>query len=157
LTERIPIVGHYRGIGLHAYQPQSRIDATVIPEIDTVLAMEDPYQLFDWSKNVANCPESRELATNKVLVIWELSAENRAVRPNLDLDLVKAVSAGVDSWTWIDDATYSSLLDHPKPGVAVLRDPECRERLRRDKTDALNEARARCGNEPILVKSPMCR
>jgi hypothetical protein len=78
----------------------------------------------------------------KIEEIFALAAENRAIRPDLDLDLVIAVTAGADSLTWVDPGRYASLLDASKYGPydekPALRDPESRARLEQ----ALAEKRA---------------
>jgi hypothetical protein len=139
LTGKIPIIGTHKGIGLHAFQPQSRISSTVIPEIDAVLEIEDPNSLFEWSRDIRKSPESRLLETNKILSIFRLAAENRAVRPDLDLDLCVAVTAGCDSLGWADPGCYASMLDASKYGPfderPVPRDPEHRAQIEQAKAE----------------------
>ena len=50
-------------------------------------------------------------AANKVEVEYEVAAEERRNRPIVNLDLIRATVAGLDSVTWRDPWRYASLLD----------------------------------------------
>jgi hypothetical protein len=126
-------------VQLHDFQPQSRIEAIVKPEIDEVLAEADAVVIFEWSRDIRNSPESRLLATAKIEAIFALAAENRAIRPDLDIDLVRAVSCGCDSLGWADPGCYASMLDASKFGPfderPAPRDPEHRAQIEQAKAE----------------------
>jgi hypothetical protein len=130
-TETIPLVGHYRGVGIHNCQSLERIETVVKPEIDAVFAMDDIVQLADFAADVGNCPEARLLAGALVEARWMVAAEDRKVRPSdVDIEVVRASTVGLDSQRWRNSWHYCSLLDTWPPGSpgAVPR-PEPLERV----------------------------
>jgi hypothetical protein len=148
----MPSIEVYKGVRIHDFQTAERIAVVVKPEVDTVMTMDSPHDLFDWSASVEHSPESRALATAKLEVLWQLAAEHRAIRPaDIDLEMVRAVSAGVDSLGWADPGFYCSMLDHPKDPdhtLAAPRDKLQRDRLEQERTSRRNAERARCGLDP---------
>lgn len=115
--DRIPIVETYRGVGIHDQQPRDRIDGVVKPAIDRVLGIGDVKRLADYAADTGNPPEARLLASARVEAMWELAAESRESRPEIDLAVVKASVAGLQSTRWRSSQYYGSLLDRSdQPG-----------------------------------------
>jgi len=110
-SDDIPVVESYRGIGVHDDQSRRRIDTVVKPEIDRVHAMRAPGELFAYAGDVANSPESRLFAAAKCEASWELAAAERRVRPDIDLERVRAQVAGLGVMRWRDPWRFASLLD----------------------------------------------
>jgi hypothetical protein len=115
--DRIPIVETYRGVGIHNEQSRRRIDSVVKPALDRVFAEDDPDRLLEIVKNVQQPPEARLLAAAKIEAAFELAADERRVRPNVDLTLLRAHVAGLKNLGWRDPRRFCSLLDGPG-GVA---------------------------------------
>lgn len=109
--DRIPIVETYRGVGIHDQQPRDRIDGVVKPAIDRVLGIGDVKRLADYAADTGNPPEARLLASARVEAMWELAAESREQRPDIDMAVVKASVAGLQSMRWRSSQYYGSLLD----------------------------------------------
>jgi|SRR5215471_1199316 len=85
--DRIPSVGRYRGIDIHADQPAERIERIVKPEIDYVLDnLHDLEELFVFARLVTNSPEARLLAAAKIEAAWTLRAEDRRSLPQTSFD-----------------------------------------------------------------------
>jgi hypothetical protein len=110
---KIPLIAFHRGVGIHDQQPAERVERIVKPEIDLVLdKIEGVRELYDFARDVANCPEARLLAAAKIEGIWQLKAEAREARPpGVTLELVKAVVAGLAGQTWRDKYYYCTMLD----------------------------------------------
>jgi hypothetical protein len=122
--DRIPTVGVYRGVNLHDQQSEERL-AVVRTAIDRVFDQTDPLELAEIAFNPAWPPEARLFAAAKLEALMEIAADERAVRPKIDLARVRAGVAGVDSKTWRNPTHYGSLLDHGRFGseeVAVKRE-----------------------------------
>ncbi len=117
----IPTVGTYRGVGIHAFQPEHRIETVVKPAIDAVSRLTDLAALAAYAQQPSHPPEARLFAAARCEAAWQLAAESRAVRPVIDLDKVKATVAGLNSLRWMDRRRYTSLLD-PYHDKAVLRE-----------------------------------
>ncbi|GAB5429687.1 MAG: hypothetical protein Devi2KO_31460 [Devosia indica] len=111
--DRIPIVETYRGVGIHDQQPRERIDGVVKPAIDGVLAIGDVKRLAEYAANTGNPPEARLLASARVEAMWELAAESRELRPDINLSVVRGSVAGLQSLRWRSPRYYGSLLDKP--------------------------------------------
>lgn len=120
-SDRIPTVGTHRGVALHAFQPAERIEAVVKPAIDVVFSMSDPRALAAYASTAINPPEARLFAAARVEAAWQLAAEGRALRPNVDLEYLRAATAGLDCRGWIDPTRYASLFDCRQE--ALPRDP----------------------------------
>jgi len=116
--QTIPTIGAHRGIGLHDNQTPARIKV-VKAAIDRVALMGDIMELADFASNSMQPPEARTFAANKVEINYQLAAEERRHRPDIDLDRVRATVAGLDSQRWRDPDRYASLLD---AGDAVVRE-----------------------------------
>jgi hypothetical protein len=118
--DSIPIIGTYRGVGIHDQQPQTRVNCVVKPEIDHVLDdLSDISDLYNFAANAANSPEARLLAAAKIMAEFDLAVEERRARPlGITMEKVRAAVAGVDSQEWRSNFHYGSALDHgPPPGV----------------------------------------
>ncbi|MBD8065642.1 hypothetical protein IC608_09150 [Devosia sp. PTR5] len=109
--DRIVILETYRGVGIHDQQPRERIEGVVKPAIDRVLGIGDVKRLADYAADTGNPPEARLLASARVEAMWELAAESRELRPDIDLAVVKASVAGLQSMRWRSSQYYGSLLD----------------------------------------------
>jgi hypothetical protein len=109
--DRIPVVGEYRGVGLHDGQPLDRIETVVKPAIDFVHDLADVHALFDYACEVQHPPEARLFAGAKVEAAWQLCAEQRLQRPDVSLERLRACTAGLNSKNWRDPWHYCSLLD----------------------------------------------
>jgi hypothetical protein len=110
MADSIPLIGEYRGVGLHDCQSPARLEV-VKAEIDLVLGMTDPGELADYAADAMHAPEARLLAGSMAETVWEMAAETRALRPAIDIDLLRAVTAGLDSQGWRDPYKYGSLFD----------------------------------------------
>jgi hypothetical protein len=109
-NDAIPTVGTYRGIPLEDHQFDARLEV-VRREIDVVLGMTDPSELARWADDPRHSPESRQLACAMAETAWTVAAETRANRPAIDLDRLRASTAGLGSRRWRDPWRYCSLLD----------------------------------------------
>jgi hypothetical protein len=117
-NDEIPTIGTHRGVPLEDHQSDARL-ALVRAEIDRVLGMTDPGELADWAADSWHSPESRQLACAMCESMWTVAAETRANRPPIDLERLRASTAGLGSKKWRDPWRYASLLD---PDGGVLRE-----------------------------------
>jgi len=117
-NDEIPTVGTHRGVPLEDQQSDARL-ALVRGEIDRVLGMTDARELADWADDPCHSPESRQLAVAMAESIWTVASETRANRPPIDLDRLRASTAGLGSRRWRDPWRHASLLD---PDGGVLRE-----------------------------------
>jgi hypothetical protein len=108
--DRIPVIAHHRGVGIHADQSPARI-RIVKAAIDRVGRTSNILQLADFAADSRQPPEARLFAASKLEVEYELAAEERRNRPIVDLERVRATVAGLDSVVWRDPDRYASLLD----------------------------------------------
>jgi hypothetical protein len=108
---RMPTVGAHRGVAIHGFQPVERIEVVVRPEIDRVYAMSAPVDLAKFAADASNCPEARLFAAARVEACWQLAAEGRAIRPPVDLEKLRAATAGLDDLHWCDPRRYGALFD----------------------------------------------
>jgi hypothetical protein len=106
----IPTIGTHRGIGLHNCQSAARLKV-VRTAIDRVARMSDIVELVDFAADPKQPPEARMFAANKVEVEYEVAAEERRNRPVVDLDLVRATVAGLDSLEWRSPVVYGTDLE----------------------------------------------
>ena len=112
IGDHLRTAGVYRGVGIFGDQPASRIEHVVKPAIDEVFGMASAIGLVAYAGDARHPPEARLLAAARVEALWELAAENRAIRPLVDLDRLRASVAGLDSVTWTDPVRHGSLLDN---------------------------------------------
>lgn len=127
----LPTVETYRGVGVHAFQPAERIAAVVKPAIDRVHTLSAPDVLTAYLADRHNPPEARLFAGARLEALWSLAAANREVRPGINLAVVHAHTASLDSLRWADPDRYGSLLEPGEaPGEArPRRDPACAAEL----------------------------
>jgi hypothetical protein len=111
--DRIPIVETYRGVGIHNEQSRQRVASVVKPSVDRVHEEDNPDRLLEIARNVQEPPEARLFAAAKIEAAFELAADERRVRPNVDLTVLKATVAGLNSQGWRDPARFCSLFDGP--------------------------------------------
>jgi hypothetical protein len=116
--DAIPVIGLHRGVPLEDHQSPQRL-ALVKAEIDHILGVTDARALADWADDPLHSPESRQLAVAMVESLWTVAAETRANRPPIDLERLRASTAGLGSKKWRDPWRYASLLD---PDGGVLRE-----------------------------------
>jgi hypothetical protein len=109
--DAIPKLGTHRGVPIHDCQPAERIERVVKPEIDVVFEMSSIDALFAYAADISRPPEARLFAAAKCESSWTLAAEERRVRPDLNLDSLRALVAGLDSVKWRDPDFYCCLLD----------------------------------------------
>ncbi len=125
-------IGVYRGVGIHDFQDQARIDGVVRPEIDAVYEIDDPDELIAWAGDVTRSPEARLWAGDRYFAAAESRAAAHDSRLRRGAHLA-ALLAGVNSLTWADSTRFCSLLDHCQlaPGVPrpAARPPEHRAAL----------------------------
>ncbi|MGY4605766.1 hypothetical protein ACVW16_004178 [Bradyrhizobium sp. USDA 4474] len=114
--DRIPIVALHRGVGLHDGQSPQRLDV-VRRAIDDVFDVSDIDRLFEIARDAHWPPEARLLAAAKLEAMVDIAVDERAVRPPVDLMLVQAIVAGLDSAKWRHPKYFASLFDPgPPPG-----------------------------------------
>lgn len=114
--DAIPIIEVYRGVGLHDQQPPKRVDE-VRRAIDAVYDQHDLDRLLEIAGDPIWPPEARLFAAAKLEATHQIAADERKVRPAIDLALVHAKVAGLNSNSWRHQRYYASLLDHgPGPG-----------------------------------------
>jgi len=91
----IPIGERYRNVALHDQQDHERL-AVVRVEIDEVYGLTGQISaLFDWAAHRGKSPESRLLAAALVRAEFDMAIDERRARPNVDLDRLAAVTAGL--------------------------------------------------------------
>jgi hypothetical protein len=111
-SDLIPIVDRYRGVGIHDAQSAARIEV-VRKAIDEVYAIGDVSRLFEYAADVANPPECRLFAEAKCKAVFQMAIDERRERPDVDLELLAAHTAGLESQEWRSRTHYCSLLDNP--------------------------------------------
>ena len=109
-NDEIPTIGTHRGVPLEDQQSDARLEL-VRREIDLVLGMTDARELASWAADSWHSPESRKLACAMAESMWTVAAETRNNRPPIDLDLLRAATAGLGSKRWRDLDRHCSLLD----------------------------------------------
>jgi len=114
--DRIPAIEIYRGCRVHVDQSPERIASVVRPALDRVIEIDDVHALLAICRDTGEPPECRLLAAAKIEAAHQLAAESREVRPLVDLALVRAIVAGLDSMRWRDPRYFCSLLDIEPPG-----------------------------------------
>lgn len=93
----IPIIGEYRGVGLHDQQDEARL-VEVRRDIDAVYAiLSDVSALVDWIKLRCHSPESRLFAKAAVMAHIEAAQEKRRTLPGVDLEWLNAMTGGLDT------------------------------------------------------------
>jgi hypothetical protein len=114
--DAIPTVGSYKGIPLEDQQTPERL-AVVRREIDVVLGLTDPSALVRWAADSWHSPESRQLACAMAESMWVVAAETRNNRPPIDLEKLRASTAGLGSRRWRSPTHFCSDLDHDENAV----------------------------------------
>jgi len=110
LNPEMPIVETYRGVGIHAFQSQERIDSVVKPEIDQVFTIDEPENLWQYVLSAMNAPEARIWAGAKLTAMIEQRAHKRLPLLSFTVAHVRAAIAGLSSH-WADPSAYCSLFD----------------------------------------------
>jgi hypothetical protein len=125
--DEIPTIETYRGVGIHDRQSRHRIDRVVKPEIDHVIDASSTAILAAWARDITKSPESRLLAAAKIIATFEIATAERRVRPEIDLEVIAASVAGLNSQRWRDHVSFCSALDVPaapgQPGPARRDQP----------------------------------
>jgi hypothetical protein len=105
---RVEMMGEYRGVSLFSGQSEARL-TVVRREIDRVLdEIEDPLLLAEMAGDGAFAPETRLLAEAKCKAVWRISTERGKPRPEIDLELLAAHTAGLDSTVWRSKTHYAT-------------------------------------------------
>ena len=107
---QIPTIASHRGIGIHDCQSPGRI-AVVKAAIDRVAQTSDVLELAAFAASPLEPPEARLFAANKVEVEYQVAAEERRNRPIINLDVVRASVAGLDSAEWRSPVVYGTDLE----------------------------------------------
>lgn len=115
----LPTAEIYRGVKVFGLQPAERIKGVVRPAIDAVFLMTDARALVKYAAEASNPPEARLFAAARTEALWQLAAEGRALRPPVDLDYLRAATAGLDSMHWVNPRRHGSLFDRER---TVARD-----------------------------------
>jgi hypothetical protein len=118
---RIPCDHHHRGVGIQRWQNPKRV-AQVCDEIDRVYAMSSVEALAAYAEDPANPPETRLFAAAKIRALHQQAEKDRATRPSVDFDRLGAITAGLDSLTWISPTHFGTDLD-PSPRSIVREIP----------------------------------
>jgi hypothetical protein len=120
----IPFIGHYRGIGLHNYQDEARLQV-VRDAIDRVIDISDLVELVAFARNVHEPPEARLLARSKALAILESHDRQRHA---ISFDQIMATAVGLSTQAWRSPTHFCSDLDvPPRPGAPESERPVPRE------------------------------
>jgi hypothetical protein len=114
--DAIPIVEEYRGVGIHDQQSPARIEM-VRKAIDAVYQITDTGRLFEYAVSLSNPPEARLLAEARCKAIFQLAVEERRERPDVDLELLSAHTAGLEAESWRSPTHYCTLGDPPEQAV----------------------------------------
>ena len=91
-NDQMPHVGEYRGVRIHAFQSEERIEGTVKPEIDAVHIQNDMWALFEYANSPMNPPEARIFAAAKYRAARQIAGVARSGRPGEDDADVMAAS-----------------------------------------------------------------
>jgi hypothetical protein len=113
-NDLIPTAGHHRGVPVHAGQSVRRL-TVVRGDIDAVFALTTVDELMAFAGDVMRAPESRLLAGALLEARHTAATTNRDATP-VDIDLVRAVTAGLDSVGWRNPFAFGTLLD-PRPAI----------------------------------------
>jgi hypothetical protein len=113
--DAIPLAGWHRQVGLHNEQDEERL-TLVRDEIDKVYLIHNPQELLEVASNYLWAPESRLFAAARLRAIHRLNAETRVERAGIDLKLLAAHVAGLNSVVWRSPVHYCSAFDTWAPG-----------------------------------------
>ena len=116
----IPSAGQHRGVPLHAGQSVRRL-AVVRADINAALNLATVDELMAFAGDLMRAPEARLLAGALLEARHTVATSNRDATP-VDIDLVRAAIAGLDSLKWRDPTHYGT-------------DLEARRGIRRDEHD----------------------
>ncbi len=112
--DEIPTDGEHRGVPLHAGQDAGRLEV-VRGAIDVVLdEADDVARLVDRAGDHTFPPEARLFARAMIEAHWARAIEHRRPRPLVDMDWLRAITAGLGSRQWQDPVHYCSVFDAPK-------------------------------------------
>lgn len=104
----------YKGIKIHGYQTRERIEGRVKPQIDHVMGLTKTEALLVYVADVRRPPEARLLAGAMLEALFNLAVQDRRERPSINMDLVRAHTAGLDeSSPWRSPWSYGCIADGP--------------------------------------------
>ncbi|MCC3244194.1 hypothetical protein LG047_02460 [Methylocystis sp. WRRC1] len=143
--DHIPTIGEHRGVPLHDFQDEARL-AVVRGDIDAVDAMTDWRELWRVVTERRLAPEASLYAEAKLRVLYASAATARVARPDIDLEMLSAYTAGLNSFQWIDPAYYGSVLQNVRPpgdDSLTPRPPESRAAIEaeEDRRHAVDKAK----------------
>ena len=119
MSDQIPIVEDYRGVGLHDQQDSERL-AVVRADIDAVFAIGQSLpDLLRWVQTRSKSPESRLLAKALIETHVEMATDQRRARPNVDMAWLNAVVMGLGSVKWRSKSHFCTIV-MPRPGPPGL-------------------------------------
>jgi hypothetical protein len=136
VSDEIPAVEVYRGVGIDDMQSHERIEHVVKPAIDEVFGMTNTRELLNYCGDITKPPEGRLFAAAKLQAGFQMAAAGRVERPNVDLQVVNAMIAGLGSRRWRSPWGYGSLLDVPAGPGQRGHDPrpdEFRQQIEADR------------------------
>jgi hypothetical protein len=119
--DAIPVVEHYRGVGLHDEQSPKRLEV-VRRAIDKVFEQQEIAELMQIAGDPTWPPEARLLAGAKLKAMHQVAVDERRERPPINLTRVNAMTPGLDLQKWRHPRYYASLLDPgPAPGKSWVK------------------------------------
>ncbi|MFO1118336.1 MAG: hypothetical protein U1E28_21915 [Beijerinckiaceae bacterium] len=125
-----PIIDRHCGVGIHDFQTPARIATIVKPAIAAVAGMNDVFGLADYAANYLKPPEARLFAAAKVEAAHAIATDERRVRPDVDLEKVRASVAGLRDLRWSSLSHYCSAFDVWGPGRPAADERPAEERAR---------------------------
>jgi hypothetical protein len=113
--DQIQTIEVYRDVAIHDHQSPARI-ATVKVDIDHVMdQLTDTVALAAYAADPSHAPEARLLAREKAIALYAGAATAREARPQLDIERLRAVTAGLAVNRWRSRTHYCSIFDNRRP------------------------------------------
>jgi hypothetical protein len=125
MTTPSPSVGSTRALRCTTANRPERLKV-VKRDIDAAAKLTDVGDLFDFAGDPSRAPESRLYAAALVEARWDMAAESRAKRPEINMDRLKTRVAGCDSAQRRNPYFYCSDFDDETRGC--WRPPQDRKR-----------------------------
>jgi hypothetical protein len=130
MSDAMPIVATYQGVGIHDFQPDDRIRTVILPAVDHVMGLEDVEALYSYLLDIRNPPEARGLAARKLIEPAEAMQANRR-KAAISVEIVQANAAGLNSLNWAHPDYYAPVLHYwgPSDPAPAKRPAEFAEAL----------------------------